>query len=913
MAEESRLIISVDARNAEKTAKALGDELKKLEKSGDNASTSISELGTSINSTNGMSPKFINSIKTMAGVMGTLAGASVGVVTALAGASIAYAKSAKELSNFATLADANVVEFQRMAVAAERYGVTSEQLSDQLKDFNEKLGEFILTGGGEGKDAFEFLAKNTKKSADEVGKFALAMQKASGPDALLMYVDRLEKAGVSNEQLSFLVENMGNDLTKLLPILRNGGKELKALADEADRLGVIMDEKAVAQALELEKQISLLQKQAKGATNQFMSGFIPAVLTMSEGMNEAAGNSDLLKTAGEDMGDVLKGVSAIAVGAYVAISSLSRAILAVAQDTLDAKKLINQGAEEGGFFSNLPGVKLARTLIAAPIVAKAKDSNTSNALDKNAKVSEDAANYINNLWDETERRVNERMAKIGDPKQGSTAGLKTFKEDMAKDAEDAKAKAKKTADEIAKLQEQIIYKYGDREKQIEIDLANDIKDIRESKISNPEIYIDAAKKRAYLEKQIYLSQLQFEINEFKMSEEQKLKYSFEIKQLQLQQNTEITDKTREIALKALDEQYDYESKLLLIAKEERALQMREQFLTETQAMEARYDLELRKLIEVKDADERNFNERMIQLKKQEEVLNRLKTAQDNFARDKAQKDGTNPYIQASDARFASSDLSQKLFDAQMSSIDQQAQDPTADINHIAKLREEAYKAHKDRMAQIDKDYQTATVDLNLKYGGEIAGSLADMYKSMRGEQSRGFKVLFAAEKAFALARATIALGENISRASSVGFPYNLPLIAGAVAQGATIFSIIRSVKDAGFQTGGYTGNGGVSDVAGVVHGQEYVLNAAATKRVGVGTLDAVNSGANLTAGSNVNITINTPAGYAAQQTMTSEGITIDIVRKEAQNAVTTAFQNLNNANSTESRQITRNFNTTRAR
>ena len=136
------------------------------------------------------------------------------------------------------------------------------------------------------------------------------------------------------------------------------------------------------------------------------------------------------------------------------------------------------------------------------------------------------------------------------------------------------------------------------------------------------------------------------------------------------------------------------------------------------------------------------------------------------------------------------------------------------------------------------------------------------------------KVLFAAEKAFALARATIALGENISRASSVGFPYNLPLIAGAVAQGATIFSIIRSAKDAGFQTGGYTGNGGVSDVAGVVHGQEYVLNAAATKRVGVGTLDAINSGANLTTGSNVNITINTPAGYTAQQTQTSDGIAI---------------------------------------
>ena len=177
-------------------------------------------------------------------------------------------------------------------------------------------------------------------------------------------------------------------------------------------------------------------------------------------------------------------------------------------------------------------------------------------------------------------------------------------------------------------------------------------------------------------------------------------------------------------------------------------------------------------------------------------------------------------------------------------------------------------------------YELAKAGMNVQYGEDIVGSLADMYGSMRGEQSKGFKVLFAAEKAFAIARASIALGENIARASSIGFPQNLPLIAGAVAQGATIFANIRSIKDAGFQTGSYTGNGGVSDVAGVVHGQEYVLNAAATKRVGVGTLDAINSGANLTAGSNVNITINTPAGYTAQQTMTSDGITIDIVRKK---------------------------------
>jgi len=65
-----------------------------------------------------------------------------------------------------------------------------------------------------------------------------------------------------------------------------------------------------------------------------------------------------------------------------------------------------------------------------------------------------------------------------------------------------------------------------------------------------------------------------------------------------------------------------------------------------------------------------------------------------------------------------------------------------------------------------------------------------------------------------------------------------PAIAGIGA--ATAMSSGLAV--AGFQQGGYTGNMGVSDVAGVVHGREYVFDAAATSRIGVPTLEAIRSG-----------------------------------------------------------------------
>jgi phage-related minor tail protein len=46
----------------------------------------------------------------------------------------------------------------------------------------------------------------------------------------------------------------------------------------------------------------------------------------------------------------------------------------------------------------------------------------------------------------------------------------------------------------------------------------------------------------------------------------------------------------------------------------------------------------------------------------------------------------------------------------------------------------------------------------------------------------------------------------------------------------------------GFRTGGFTGNAGENEIAGVVHGGEYVFNAEAVRRIGVSQLEAMQSG-----------------------------------------------------------------------
>lgn len=70
-------------------------------------------------------------------------------------------------------------------------------------------------------------------------------------------------------------------------------------------------------------------------------------------------------------------------------------------------------------------------------------------------------------------------------------------------------------------------------------------------------------------------------------------------------------------------------------------------------------------------------------------------------------------------------------------------------------------------------------------------------------------------------------------------PGPLGIVAGSAAI-ATLNALVSAAL-AGFKDGGYTGNVGVNEIAGVVHGQEMVINANATRKHRT-LLEAINSG-----------------------------------------------------------------------
>lgn len=211
------------------------------------------------------------------GVLGKqLAGAALsfsglGGIASVAGiATIArqIATTSKELTNFAALGNTTVEQFQRLAYASKSVGVEQDKLADILKDVQDKVGDFISTGGGELADFFE-------KVAPRVGVTAEQFRRLSGPEALQLYVSSLERANLTQSEMTFYLEALADDAARLLPLLRNNGKAAAELADEAARLGAVIGEDLVKQGVELDRNLQRLEDLSKGAAISIGSELIP--------------------------------------------------------------------------------------------------------------------------------------------------------------------------------------------------------------------------------------------------------------------------------------------------------------------------------------------------------------------------------------------------------------------------------------------------------------------------------------------------------------------------------------------------------------------------------------------------------------------------------------------------------------
>ncbi|WP_201555780.1 phage tail tape measure protein [Psychrobacter sp. 72-O-c] len=146
--------------------------------------------------------------------------------------------------------------------------------------------------------------------------------------------------------------------------------------------------------------------------------------------------------------------------------------------------------------------------------------------------------------------------------------------------------------------------------------------------------------------------------------------------------------------------------------------------------------------------------------------------------------------------------------------------------------------HTDKTAQAEQARLTLTEgfnqsikDLEMQKQAQTVGSITAMLGMALGETSKGYKAMFLVQKAYDFASAQSASFATIAKAwASAPFPANIPAVAIATLETGIIPAAIQAINPKGFKSGGYTGNGGTSDVAGLVHKEEFVANAPTTRK-----------------------------------------------------------------------------------
>lgn len=210
----------------------------------------------------------LNKMASSAKSLGSAVGVAAVAVSALTAGTIALIKQTtaygREVKLAANLSGIAVEKLQAMAFATSTVGIDIEKLGDISKDTREKIGDFLNTGGG----GFQDFADAMKLTKAEARLVADEFATLSGPEILQEMVTRMEDANVSAVQMSHALEGMASDTTNLIPLLKDGGKELDRLSNAMDGVTVPLTPEDLQKLEDLDVALNLAATSATNLANK---------------------------------------------------------------------------------------------------------------------------------------------------------------------------------------------------------------------------------------------------------------------------------------------------------------------------------------------------------------------------------------------------------------------------------------------------------------------------------------------------------------------------------------------------------------------------------------------------------------------------------------------------------------------
>ncbi|MFV7464338.1 phage tail tape measure C-terminal domain-containing protein [Pseudomonas shirazica] len=777
------------------------------------------------------SEKWRKQVEKNARAVGAAVGTGIAAgITALTAMTIAAVNSGAEISNLASVANVSTSDFQKLAVGAKTVGVEQDKLADILKDVNDKVGDFLNTGGGGMKDFFDQIAPKVGVTADQ-------FRNLSGSQALGLYVSSLEKAKVSQSDMTFYLEAVASDVTALLPLLRNNSEGFKRFGEAAEAAGSIMDEKTIRAAQELKAANWLVEQSISGLGNQITSAMLPTLANFATRLSDTTINGVLAKQVSDDLAASLRALGKFAVGTVAGIH-----LLGVGLKTLSDLDNAMVGGEQANWWDRyLPPVRIYNAFKNVDAMGKTLSGATAKMdglatgygsliASFDEKPGQGSTNQIKELADLWERMQKGQI--------GSFTALTPAQQQAAKAAEAAAKKLQgqfDTAEEGYKRQIELINTSTDKRKnatevdklafELEQGKLQGLSEAQGKRLEGLAAELDAKKALLKADQDAKkLAALQANLDE----DNRTAKEGLDMELAGAGQGDKSRERFR--ALLAIEQDYNKQ-------RREMYKEYKEALLAEDPDAEVNYQKEtdaLDKALKLRLEHQRNFYEQQDEM--QGDWLVGVSDAWQNYV-------------------DIAADFSEQAGAATESILSDATSSISGSLQGIIKGTESVGDAFGNLAATMANSVLGALTDIAAKWivvqALKMAGITAETTATVASEATKTTAKLAtdAASTASSLtATATVASAQVAAAGTTMTAWLPAALVASvgsfgaaAIVGGTALLAAFALIK--GFSGGGYTGAGGVNEPAGVVHKGEVVWSQADIKRFGgVSAVEALRKG-----------------------------------------------------------------------
>lgn len=191
-----------------------------------------------------------------------VAAATAAVGIGIAGLSIVKntAQQVTEADRWAKSLKMSTQDLLSWQYAAEQAGLTGDNIADIFKDINDKVGDAVLNKSGEAAQALDTLGLSAEKLSKQ------------SPDKQLMAISTALQKIPSQAGKTNILESLGNDLSKMLPLFDNNNEKLKQFIQLSKDFGVAPPQEDIDNLVKVNQFFQDIETSARGLKMEIASG-----------------------------------------------------------------------------------------------------------------------------------------------------------------------------------------------------------------------------------------------------------------------------------------------------------------------------------------------------------------------------------------------------------------------------------------------------------------------------------------------------------------------------------------------------------------------------------------------------------------------------------------------------------------